>query len=240
MPSSAARLTQTHSTRPGDGDFTCPWWVIGALAGMFIALALVTAGANTLALDLSISELMQSFDYQLARIAAWIGDHLGGTTTGLTCLAIGFVTAALMRNARDAWFLGIAAILRLLATFLKALSESPRPSAEQVDPLRIYESTGFPSGHATTATLLMGTLAFMVGRRTDRRATWIALGAMWAIGAFITGFARIWHGAHWFTDTVGGMIVGVVIMLVAANLSATIMQARSIGWRTPRPQTPEP
>jgi len=234
MPPSATEHIVTRSERKG---FTCPWWVIGLLLIGFIAIAIPTAGSNTLTLDLTVSERIQTLDSAFARFLGWLGDHLGSTIAGLACLTLGFVAAALLRSARDAWFLGIAAVLRLAATFLKPVSDSPRPSADQVHQLQVFESTGFPSGHATTATLLMGTLAFMVARRTERRAYRIALGVIWAIGASVTGLARIWHGAHWFTDTIGGTIVGLLIVLVAANLSATIMQARSSVRRTPRSQT---
>lgn len=212
------------------------WWMVGMLALGFVALALVTSGSNTLAIDLTISERVQTLDNPVARSLGWIGDYLGSTTAGLACLAAGFIAAAFLRSPRDAWFLGVAAVFRLLATFLKEVSDSPRPTGDQVDQLRLYESTGFPSGHATTATLLMGTLVFMVARRTDRPGIWTALGAAWMTGALVTGFARIWHGAHWFTDTIGGTIVGLLIVLVAANLSATIMQAPSSVRRTPRSQ----
>ena len=214
------------------------WWVVGVLALGFVALALVTAGSNTLAIDLTISERVQTLDNAFVRFVGWIGDHLGGTSFALACLTAGFIAAALLRSARDAWFLAVAAVLRLLSTFLKEVSDSPRPTVAQVDQLRLYESTGFPSGHATTATLLMGTLVFMVARRTDRPSMWLALVAVGATGAIVTGFARIWHGAHWFTDTIGGTIVSLVIVLVAANISAAITGWRSNGQRTAQPQTP--
>lgn len=217
-----------------------PWWVVGVLTLGFVALALVTAGSNTLAIDLTISERVQTLDNPVARSLGWIGDHLGSTTAGLVCLAAGFVAAALLRSPRDAWFLGVAAVLRLLATFLKEVSDSPRPTGNQVEQLRLYESTGFPSGHATTATLLMGTLVFMVARRTDRPPIWLALVTVGASGAIVTGFARIWHGAHWLTDTIGGTIAGLIIVLVAANISAAITGLRSSGQRTARPQRQAP
>lgn len=209
--------------------FTCPWWVVAVLVLSFAGLALWTAGPNTLALDLEVSESVQAFDQAWARFLGWMGDHLGGTKTGLSCVAIGFVAAIMLRSERDVWFLVIAAILRLLTSFLKQIFDSPRPTLAQVEQSSLFESTGFPSGHTTTATLVMGTLAFMVARQTDRHWVRVLFLALWVLGAAATGFARIWHGAHWLTDTVGGATVGLVIVLLAANLSATITAARSSG-----------
>jgi len=222
---------ETTSDQSRDLDLTVPWWVIGGLVIGFAILGVVAAGANTLAFDLSITEWIQARDDRTARFLGWIGDHLGGTRTGLSFLAVGFVAAALLRSMRDALFLGIAAVLRLLATSLKGLFDSPRPTIDQVEQVRAFESTGFPSGHATTTALLLGALAFMVARRIDHEGARWGLVALWAIGTSATAFARIWHGAHWFTDTIGGAMVGLVIVFVAANLSAVIMEWRASGQR---------
>ncbi|MBA2468251.1 MAG: phosphatase PAP2 family protein [Chloroflexia bacterium] len=227
-----------QETTSAETRFTSPWWVIAILALSFTGLALWTAGGNTLTLDLQVSESFQGFDQSWARFLGWIGDHLGGTKTGLSCLAIGFIAAIVLRSERDAWFLGVAAVLRLLATNLKAIFDSPRPSLAQVEQSSVFDSTGFPSGHATTATLVLGTLAFMVARRTLSRWVRVLLLALWVIGVAATGFARIWHGAHWFTDTLGGATVGLVIVLVSANLSATITDVRSSAQRRRRTRTP--
>jgi len=237
MHSNAA---ETPDYQSSGMDVSVPWWVVGVLVLGFIGLAVVTAGSNTLSIDLTVSDWVQSHDAQPAPFFGWIGDHLGGTKTGIGCLAAGFVVAIVLRSARIAWYLGIAAVLRLLATFLKEISDSPRPTVEQVEQLRNFESTGFPSGHATTATLVMGTLAYMVASQTDRAAARVLLLLVWALGVGVTGFARIWHGAHWLTDTIGGTLVGLIIVLVAANLSAAIMEWRSSGLRTSPTRTPTP
>ncbi len=217
---------------------TVPCWSVGLLGSAFLVLALLTAGPNTLALDVSVSHRIQAFDGSFAQFLGWLGDYLGETTIALTFLAISLVASILLRSALDAWFLGIAAILRLSATLLKGIFDSPRPTIDQVDQARVFESTGFPSGHATTASLLMGTVAFLIFIRTDRPTIRMGMAALWVLGTATTSFARIWHGAHWFTDTVGGAIIGLVIVLVAAKWSASMVRRRSTGQPQTRPQTP--
>lgn len=43
----------------------------------------------------------------------------------------------------------------------------------------------------------------------------------------LTGYARVWVGAHWLTDTIGGTMIGATIVLVSANLSALIAPRRA-------------
>lgn len=238
MPQNRPDSSQTRSHAH---DVTVPWWVVGALAIMFVLLGMATTGVNTLAIDLDVSKWIQSFDGRFAQFLGWLGDGLGETRTALVGLAIGFIAAALLHSLRDALFIGIAAILRVLASvFLKDFYNSPRPTAEQVEQASVFENLGYPSGHATTASLVMGTLAYFIARRTHRPNIRIGLIALWLAGVSATAYARMWHGAHWFTDTVGGTIVGLVIVLVAANLSATIMDRRSSDPRTSPPRTPAP
>lgn len=231
-------MPEPSRSRLHSRNATVPWWVIGVLAGLFVILGLTTKGANTLTIDLDLSAWIQAFDDPGAELFAWTGDKLGETRTAIDCLAIGFIAAALLRSLRDAFFLSIAAILRVLASvFLKGLYNSPRPTIDQVEQARVFENLGYPSGHATTASLLMGTLAYFIARRTDNPSVRIGLVALWCVGVSSTAFARVWYGAHWFTDTIGGAIVGLVIVLVAANVSANTMESRASGQRTRRSRT---
>lgn len=232
MPLHTPDLSQT---RLHSRNATVPWWVIGVLAGLFVILGLTTIGPNTLAIDLNLATRIQSFDGRFAQFLGWIGDELGETRTASACLAIGSIAAALLHDLRDALFLSIAAILRVLASvFLKGLYDSPRPTVDQVEQARVFENLGYPSGHATTASLLMGTLAYFIARRTNHSSIRVGLVALWCVGVSSTAFARVWYGAHWFTDTIGGAIVGLVIVLVAANLSSLAMGPRANGWRRRR------
>ncbi len=219
-------------------DLTCPWWLIGGLALGFVALAYIARGPNTLRMDLTVSGWVQSFDGRVAAIPARIGDTLGERPIAISLLAVIWVGLALMKRRRDLWFVSLVLIEQLLTMPLKRWFDSPRPADDQVELLLILDNTGFPSGHATTSAFLLGTVAFLLARHIPVRRGRLLILARWVIGVSLTSYARIWYGAHWFTDTIGGAIVGLVILLLAANLSATITAARSSGWRRRRTRTP--
>jgi undecaprenyl-diphosphatase len=64
-----------------------------------------------------------------------------------------------------------------------------------------------PSGHATMATVVIGTLVVLAwaGRSVRARVVMTVAAVLW-VGA--VGATRIYLGAHWFSDVVAGWLVG--------------------------------
>src|SRR3546814_6883544 len=68
---------------------------------------------------------------------------------------------------------------------------------------------GFPSIAVTMATITFGFFAVLIAREMPgRRRVWpyLVSGAVVAV----LGFARLYLGAHWLSDVVGGMLFGIV------------------------------
>jgi len=203
-------------------ELTCPWWVVAVLALAFASLAVLAKGSNTLGIDLDVSAWVQDRDSPLASQMASFGNFLGDMVFGLSLLAIAWVGLTVLKLRRDLWFVAIVAVERLLATQLKGLLDSPRPTVEQVSLTGTFDGTGFPSGHAMTSAITLGSISVLIARHVPRRDVMAWLFALWVAGVALTAWARIWYGAHWFTDTIGGILAGAVIVLVAANLSDLI------------------
>lgn len=78
---------------------------------------------------------------------------------------------------------------------------------KQIVGRRSGEELAYPSGH-TTAAVVIGMLVLLVGT-----AAWIVVAA-----AVVTAFAMIGQGVtyHYFTDTVGGLLLGSAVVCIAA------------------------
>ena len=93
--------------------------------------------------------------------------------------------------------------------------DRPRPSRELVDVREVATGLSFPSGHAVTTVLLYGFLFYAAGEAIpDRRLRYPAQ-ALCVIIAVLTGLQRVWAGAHWPSDVLGGaLFAGLILALL--------------------------
>jgi membrane-associated phospholipid phosphatase len=105
-----------------------------------------------------------------------------------------------------AHWLGALAFGLALTAWLGAVVEMPRPPTAPA-------GFGFPSIAVTMATIAFGFFAVLIARELPgRRRVWPYLvgGALVAL----LGFARLYLGAHWLSDVVGGVLLGSVWLLL--------------------------
>ncbi|MFN2387109.1 MAG: phosphatase PAP2 family protein [Thermoanaerobaculia bacterium] len=132
--------------------------------------------------------------------------------------ATAVVTAALFRKAhRVSALLFAGSVLGglLLNVLLKWTFGRPRP--DLWPPLVTEHTFAFPSGHAAMATAFYGGAAAVVFHLSSRPG--IRLASFLAAAATITAVAvsRVYLGAHWLTDVVGGILLGVFWVSVCAT-----------------------
>jgi undecaprenyl-diphosphatase len=105
-------------------------------------------------------------------------------------------------------------------------------SLERERPLNIYsghETFSFPSGHATTAMMVYGFLAFLLARGRPRhwRALLLSLAGVLIVAI---GLSRLYLGMHWLSDVVAGFALGLAwITLLGAGLHYFHPQAMPSG-----------
>ena len=100
-----------------------------------------------------------------------------------------------------------------LALVIKYLVQRARPVVE--DPITKAPGYSFPSGHVANMTIAMTTMLVLLWpllRGTSSKVAAIAV----AVGMVVmTMIDRIWLGVHFPSDTVGGVILGVGLVLAS-------------------------
>jgi undecaprenyl-diphosphatase len=115
------------------------------------------------------------------------------------------------------WLVATVALATGLQQSLKAVVGRARPVWP--DPVDSAHYAAFPSGHAMTATVVLGLLLWLLHRRGVGRVLWRTAVTLAVVSVAGVGLTRVWLGVHWPSDVLGGWLLGatVVALAVAAH-----------------------
>ena len=144
---------------------------------------------------------------------------VGMTMLGDAAVTVPLVLAALFwlllkKDRYSALFLTVTTTVGfLLVTGVKQMTKIPRP----VDMYGGAVHWAFPSSHATMSLVIFGFLAMLCSREMTVKKRWLPFGlALFLILGI--GYSRLYLGAHWLSDVVGGFSLGtawLILMTVA-------------------------
>lgn len=201
---------------------------VGSIVVFLVAVvfSVLAAGPNTLVGDLGLGRAIQRLDSAVFDLIGYAGNFIGEGRIVFTAAIALVAYSVFLRLWRDVVFLALLIVLRLASLVLKGIVESPRPTGEQLRLADVYEEFGYPSGHTTSATVLAGALIVLLLRRVHDPA-WRRVGLVACLLIpMVTGFARVYVGAHWPSDVLGGFLWGALIVLLAAELSRRLPLGR--------------
>jgi len=129
---------------------------------------------------------------------ALVFDALGGGLLSTIAIPVLIIAALLLwRRPWAALYYTIATILSaVVVKIIKNLVGRPRPTDILVAP----DFGSFPSGHSANAAVMAATLGIILWRNW----IWVA-GSAYTLAMMLS---RTYLGAHWISDTIGGLLVG--------------------------------
>jgi undecaprenyl-diphosphatase len=162
-----------------------------------------------------------------ARLMDWLRENRTGqytdaalmvTALGSTPVALGILAIATLFFLAYRWWFDLAFLLlsiiggTQLNPLLKDLFDRPRPFFP--DQALIFKGSGFPSGHAMTATIVCGGLVVILMRHESRAAhRWWTIAAATLLVALVAA-TRVYLGAHFLTDVMGGVAFGLLWLTI--------------------------
>jgi membrane-associated phospholipid phosphatase len=109
---------------------------------------------------------------------------------------------------RGAVLTGIAGALWFINEGLKYLIGRPRPSSTMVLVLVNDTNNGFPSGHSFFSITVLGLLAYFWFINSKTGYMNIFSITLPSLLILLVGFSRLYLGAHWLSDVIGGYLWG--------------------------------
>jgi membrane-associated phospholipid phosphatase len=179
----------------------------------FILLGIYVTNYPIPPLDLKISLFVQKFHSDpLDKIMLAIS-FFGELPYSLLMVLIVAGVFYLFKFKREAYYITSVLLSGLVILGVKNIIDRPRPTEFYVRLVEINRFQSFPSGHVLSYILFFGFMIVLMRNLktipllTRRIITTISVFYMVTIA-----FSRIYLGAHWFTDTLGGIILGFVCL----------------------------
>lgn len=195
--------------------------LVGALLGalpLALGLGVAAAYVDYFSIDLWLTQFIQRINLPgwraLLIAVSWPGYGYYGLVVTLGTAALLFrrhriEAICLLASAAGGW---------LINNSLKIVVDRPRPVAELVAIYLEHKTRSFPSGHVVSYVALYGFLFYLVFVRAPR-TMWRAAGLA-VLGALIglVGLSRVYLGAHWASDVLGGYLFGAVWLALMIHL----------------------
>jgi membrane-associated phospholipid phosphatase len=192
--------------RPGP---TARRWLGPAALLVFVLFAIdtyVVSPNRPLPFDLPIATFIQQvhwgpvvYPMELLNASAGIWQVLIGAAA---------VIAMFIIDRRAGWLMAIGSISSLIDNIMKLVISRQRPPADLVHILSPTTGYSYPSGHAVFFTWMAFMMAVAIApkiRPVYRPVLWIFA----VIVIVLTCIARVWAGAHWPSDVLGGVLLGI-------------------------------
>lgn len=185
----------------------------------FIALSIIVAVYPTLPIDIKLSREIQEHQNPTVDRLMYLISTPGYMPESVILVATTGLLFFLFKYKKAALFILLTSVAGLISTIIKALVNRPRPSKDFVR--IVFETTqqSFPSGHMLFYVVFFGFLLLLMYQLENiPKVIRYIVGAISIFFIFSIPFSRIYLGAHWFTDVLGGFLSGLLSLYLLSWL----------------------
>ncbi|GAB3119348.1 phosphatase PAP2 family protein [Glaciibacter psychrotolerans] len=168
-------------------------------------------------IDTAWMNVMLSIRTEVLTVPALALNYLGGGVLGIFVVPLTIIAVLLI--ARRPWAAGYFLVATVLGAALVQLLKHLFGRARPTEFLVHADYGSFPSGHVTNAAIMAVTLAVIFPRVWG----WCA-GAVYTVMMMLS---RTYLGAHWLTDTIGGLLAGAGLAVLLGAIVAGPLQRES-------------
>ena len=189
------------------------------LVYIFLALALMSAFYPYFNLDIQMTRQIQSLQIPGFSQMMWLVSSIGNTQWIIPIVASIFILLYKSKMVTEAYASVFAALgSAATGTIAKMIIHRPRPDADIVNVLVKLSDKSFPSNHALIFTVYFGFLLFLSAHVFKQKTVGLILGTISTFLILTIGISRIYLGAHWASDVLGGYLLGILFLIFTIHL----------------------
>jgi undecaprenyl-diphosphatase len=180
----------------------------------FIVLAIVVGLHPINQFDIAISLFVQQFHSPATDKIMVVISAFGNIGIAFFSMLVTALLFFAYRYKREALFTLAISFTGLITFSLKRLFSRPRPTSEYVTLIESYGNHSFPSGHTLSYVVFFGFMILLMRRLKGIPSYVRAIVSWFSYFMFVVGpLSRIYLGAHWFTDILGGLLIGLLYLI---------------------------
>jgi membrane-associated phospholipid phosphatase len=170
-------------------------------------------------LDLLISKELQGINSVLFQNIMWFVTDIGNQPTMVIIVAVTGVVLYIFRQRTEAVIGTLAAAGSALSgSLLKIIVNRPRPDAGLIHVSVWLSDKSYPSNHVLVFTVFFGFLLYLLLRQPKHKPKGIILSVLFILLITLIGISRIYLGAHWASDVLGGYLLGIIWLIFTIRL----------------------
>jgi membrane-associated phospholipid phosphatase len=193
--------------------------LLSLLSICFFLLSIFITHHPISATDHAISLFVQKYHSDwLDKVMLGIS-FFGELPFSLLMVVIVAVVFFLCKLRRESYFILSILLSGLVILVFKNMVNRPRPTQFYVRLVEINRFQSFPSGHVMSYVVFFGFMIVLMQHL--KQIPTLTKNIVTGFSAFYIltiAFSRIYLGAHWFTDTIGGFLLGLIYLLVLCYL----------------------
>jgi undecaprenyl-diphosphatase len=189
------------------GDAARRWLGIISVVALLLFVVdaiMVSSGVLLRGFDVPVETAIQRFPWGPIAVLMRLTNASGGW--GQVILAVVAVVGLFIYERRAGLLMALGCFGSVIDSVLKTSFARHRPTADIVSVLDVSKGYSFPSGHAVFFTWLAFMLAVAFAPRLRpamRPLLWLAAAAL----ILVACVGRVWAGAHWPSDVIGGFLL---------------------------------
>ncbi len=187
--------------------------ILGIISLGFIFLSILVFIFPNPWLDSKFSEEIQehhndSIDSFMKGIS-WFGSFW----VSISLVLGGALLLFIFKKKRESVYCSATLLIGIITYLIKTLINRPRPNSSLVRVIVNYQHLSFPSGHVSFYIAFFGFIAFLFYHHKWLSKFMRNLLIFLCLFLILTvPISRIYLGAHWFTDVLGGFMLGSIFL----------------------------